>query len=145
MMERKKINIEELPRGNSYKVPEGYFSDLNHRIAEKVESHEQAEGIGLGKTLRRLSGFAVGFAAMALMAVVGFYFTGYRAQQQEQMSMTTEDFFFNVYHVTVDDILETGSRDSGSDADFVEAAYAYLDTFGYSSADIAELYEHNIN
>jgi len=128
-MTRKKFNIEELPKENHYKVPEGYFSDLNHLIMERVQGENAQEKVGLGTVLGRLSGFAVGFACIALLAMAGYYFTGYKAQMKEESSV--EDYFFSMYDVSIDDIIDIQDPESLSNAEFADAAMIYLDTYGY--------------
>ena len=137
-MERSKIDIEKMPRENRYKVPEGYFSDLNHRIMDQVEAQQEAGSIGFGGALRRMVGVVGGFAALVLIAVTGFYFTGYQTRQAE-IAMAG-DYDVNLHYVTIDDIMEWDADDSEADARFVEAAYAYLDTYGYNSSDLVDIY-----
>lgn len=135
-MENRKHNIEELPRDNraSYRVPEGYFAELNNTLCERAEKPVQG---GLWATFRSLTAFAGIFAIMVIMAITGFYFTGHQAQQSEVEQDAL--YFTELYHVTTDDIIDAEMEQiTGSGVLIADAAAEYLDTYGYSLIDITE-------
>lgn len=136
-MGRNKFDLEGMSRENRYKVPDGYFSDLNHRIMDRVARETASEEIGFGTVIRRLSGFAIGLSCMALLAVTGFYFTGSDAGQTEELSST--EYLMSMYDVTEYDILDVEEADRLSEENFAENVFAYLDTYGYGDYDIESL------
>lgn len=135
-MEKRINNIEDLPRDNraAYRVPDGYFSELNNLLRERVE--QPAQG-GIWATFRSMATFAAGFVAMVVLAITGFYFTGHQAQNVE--AEYDELYLTSLYDITVEDIISAEeTTDSTSSRLFADAAIDYLDTYGYNLADLTE-------
>lgn len=129
-MQKDRIDIEKFSREHPYKVPDGYFSDLNHRIMDRVEEQIQSdEAGGVWSTFRRMGTFAMGFAVMVIMATVGYYFTGHQASQNEQLDEAY--YLISMYDVTIDDILSVEQSDSLYNQSIAQAAIEYLDVYGY--------------
>lgn len=147
---------DKLRHRNPYRVPDGYFSELRNtlreRIADETAAASSATLGGGGGTLwgrvRRMVGFAAAFGCLVLLAMTGFYFTGYRAQQRElfaeQQNETSE--MLAVYRLYSEDLenidnylIDSEQRlQRGTDTDqteeevlFAEAVADYLDTYGY--------------
>lgn len=136
-MERNKFDLESMSRENRYKVPDGYFSDLNHRIMDRVAEETASKEISFWTALRRLSGFTIGFSCMVVLAITGFYFTGSNSGQMEELSST--EYLMSMYDVTEYDILDVEEADRLSEENFAENVFAYLDTYGYGDYDIESL------
>lgn len=144
---------DKLRHRNPYRVPDGYFSELRNtlreRIADETAAASSATLGGGGGTLwgrvRRMVGFAAAFGCLVLLAMTGFYFTGYWAQQRElfaeQQNETSE--MLAVYRLYAEDLeafdsyfIQTTEDEvlNGDDEQrtlFAEAVADYLDTYGY--------------
>lgn len=136
------------PKGNPYRVPDGYFAELRsglrERIAAETTESVEAEAIpmrGLWHRIRGIAGLSAAFGCLVLFATVGYYFTGYKAQQREQLtqhSQQADDLLG--YRLYTEDIeqLDTyaGSGDTAEENIlFAEAVTEYLDTYGYNPAE----------
>lgn len=135
-MENKMKNIEELKRDTraGYKVPEGYFSELNHKIV--ATSQQTAQG-GAWATLRSMTSFVMSFAVMVVIAITGYYFTGHQAQTQEYED---ENYYMiSLYDISTEDIIQAQELDSDTkNSQFADAAIDYLTTYGYDITEITE-------
>ena len=77
MSERKKIMLSDIPKGDSYSVPEEYFENLSKRIMQRIEAEEQKpldERRMVVRRSRRILGIVSLAAAMALFFGLGRYF-----------------------------------------------------------------------
>lgn len=127
-------SIEDIKRDNraGYRVPDGYFSELNQRVVDQAASQSQrAKGL---PAVRSMLSFVGGFAVMVVMAMTGYYFTGYSAinNQTEQDNM----MFVSLYDIEVDEIVsaedsQNESTEIQNKALLADAAYDYLTTYGY--------------
>ncbi|MDE5944674.1 MAG: hypothetical protein K2G93_03705 [Rikenella sp.] len=135
---------DKLRHGNPYRVPDGYFSELRNTLRERVAGETAAASSAtLWGRVRGLAGFATAFGCLVLLAMTGFYFTGYRARQREliaeQQNETSE--MLAVYRLYTEDLeefdsyfIETPADDGTGDEQrtlFAEAVTEYLDTYGY--------------
>lgn len=138
MMNRSK----ELKQSNPYRVPDGYFSDLRRTLRDRVAVEAAGEGEvrsvrSIWRQVRSLAGLATAFGCLVLLATVGFYWTGYRAQQRERLAMLDETSeMFAVYHLYSEDVESldaylTAVTDEAERTQFTEAVTDYLSTYGY--------------
>lgn len=132
-----RIDIETLKRTQkgSYTVPEGYFSDLNHRIVTCVAQSEQAPS-GFWSIFSRAATFAGGFAFFVLLATVGYYFTGYQALQTELNDSNM--VLLSLYDISDEEIMDLTLADASSDQLFTQAAVEYLSTYGYDEQSLVD-------
>ncbi|MEG2318888.1 MAG: hypothetical protein RSC07_00305 [Mucinivorans sp.] len=119
-----------------YRVPQGYFADLESRIKEKA-TEIQVDNSWWG-ALRGVAGFAGGFVVMVLLGATFYYFAGgNEAQQSKQMA--TIDQFIVVDGVSQEDIMATleptQAEDSLSSELFALAAMEYVELTGVSLSD----------
>jgi hypothetical protein len=68
-MEKKFTSLEDLPKRDSLKAPEGYFSSLGSRIDERLEARKQTKVFSL--TYRRLS-IAAAVAGLLCVGWLGY-------------------------------------------------------------------------
>lgn len=76
MSERKKITLSDIPKGDSYSVPEGYFESLSERVMQRIEAEEQSPVVVRRMVVRRnrrILGIVSLAAAMALFFGLGRY------------------------------------------------------------------------
>lgn len=134
-MDKKPHSIEDMPRDNrgAYRVPDGYFSQLNHQLKEAPLQPVQG---GVWATVRSMFAFVGSFAVMVVMAIVGFYFTGYQAQTNE--TTVDELYLFSLYDISDEDIMDSDDSSIVNSQIFADAAIDYLDTYGYNLTDILE-------
>ena len=69
------INSPNFNKKLPFTVPEGYFDSLPQRIQEQCVSSPEAVHTSWRTTFRSQLAFAAGFAALALLASLGYYFT----------------------------------------------------------------------
>lgn len=130
------------PKGNPYRVPDGYFAELRtglrERIAAEAAASEAQPVRGLWPRIKGIAGLSAAFGCLVLFATVGYYFTGYKAQQREQLAQSSQqaDDLLG-YRLYTEDIEELDTYTSGAEADednilFAEAVTEYLDTYGYN-------------
>lgn len=135
------------PEGNPYRVPDGYFAELRNGLRERVAPLSEAEAVprqSLWHRIRGIVGASAAFGCLVLLATVGFYFTGYKAQQREQLAMQEQAgemlLGYHVYSEDLEELDEYVSGDPAALADeqagFAEAVTEYLDTYGYSGAEL---------
>lgn len=98
-----KINLDQNQLKSPYRVPDGYFSDLNHAIIAGVESQSQQQPSGIRRYLR-LAGFAVCFASMVVGLTWGFRVIT-ETMTGEQSSLD-ESVMLSMYNITTEDILQ---------------------------------------
>lgn len=122
---------------NPYKVPEGYFRDLKYSIVEKAEQMQaEADAAAAARPrwrveLRSASVFAASFAAVAVLAITGYYFTGYKAQQTELMADGFDETYL-LYDLDEAQVLEYTSERSSDDSGLLaDASLDYLAAYGY--------------
>lgn len=122
-----------------YRVPDGYFSDLNHAIRCRVMEANEAETTyaarGIWGRMRGVAGAAGAFGCLVLLAMAGFYFTGYRAQVKEA---DEADLLlgYTLYSEDVESLattLQEGTEDNG--ALFALEVKEYLSTYGSGTLD----------
>lgn len=133
------------PEGNPYRVPDGYFAELRSTLRERVAPQSEAvPRQSLWHRIRGIVGASAAFGCLVLLATVGFYFTGYKAQQREQLAMQEQvGEMLLGYHLYTEDLEELDEYVSGDpaaladeQAGFAEAVTEYLDTYGYSGAEL---------
>ena len=76
MSEKKKITLSDIPKGDSYSVPEGYFESLSERVMQCIEAEEQNPVVVRHMVVRRnrrILGIVSLAAAMALFFGLGQY------------------------------------------------------------------------
>lgn len=141
---------KDLRHSNPYRVPDGYFADLRSTLRERVAEDLAAEGgaapaPGLWQRIKGVAGLSAAFGCLVLLAVTGFYFTGYKARQREQLAMqeeTAEMFLaYHLYSEDLEELDEYAAADPEAQAQdqalFAEAVTEYLDTYGYGGADLS--------
>lgn len=129
---------------NPYRVPEGYFRDLKYSIVEKADQM-QVEADAAAATrprwrveLRSASVFAASFAAVVVLGITGYYFTGYKAQQAELMADGFDETYL-LYDLDEAQIFEyTTARSEEQNSLLADASLDYLDAFGYPVSDDGE-------
>lgn len=138
---------KDLRHSNPYRVPDGYFSGLRDTLRERAAAETEAR-LALPPSwwqrIKGLAGLSAAFGSLVLLATVGYYFTGYRAQQRERLVRQEESAEALLgYHVYAEDLEELGeyvSDDPAAQAQervlFAEAVTEYLDTYGYGFADL---------
>lgn len=135
------------PEGNPYRVPDGYFAELRNGLRERVAPQFEAEVVSrpsLWHRIRGIVGASAAFGCLVLLATVGFYFTGYKVQQREQLAMQEQAGEILLgYHLYTEDLEELNEYISDDptvqaeeQARFAEAVTEYLDTYGYSGAEL---------
>lgn len=135
------------PVGNAYRVPDGYFAELRSTLRERVAPLSEAEAVprqSLWHRIRGIVGTSAAFGCLVLLATVGFYFTGYKAQQREQLAMQEQAGEMLLgYHLYTEDLEELDEYVSDDPTDqaeeqarFADAVTEYLDTYGYSGAEL---------
>lgn len=135
------------PEGNPYRVPDGYFAELRSTLRERVAPQSEAEVVhrqSLWHRIRGIVGASAAFGCLVLLATVGFYFTGYKAQQREQLAMQEQAgemlLGYHLYTEDLEELDEYVSDDPTVQAEeqalFAEAVTEYLDTYGYSGAEL---------
>lgn len=76
MSEKKKITLSDIPKEDSYSVPEGYFETLSERVVQRIEAEEQ-KSVDVRHMVvrrnRRILGIVSLAAAMALFFGLGRY------------------------------------------------------------------------
>lgn len=128
-------SIEDKKRDNraGYRVPDGYFSELNHKVIDQAAA--QSHSVKRMPAVRSMLSFVAGFAVMVMMAITGYYFTGHQAQNNEQEQ---DNFYFvSLFDVEVEEIIY--AQETATDqhnALLADAAYEYLTTYGYDISDI---------
>lgn len=132
------------PVGNPYRVPDGYFAELRSGLRDSVVTELEADTMpqkGLWRRVKGIAGLSAAFGCLVLFATVGYYFTGYKAQQREQLALQSQqsDDLLG-YRLYTEDIEEldtyTGSVESADEnLLFAEAVTEYLDTYGYNPAE----------
>lgn len=136
--------IEELRKtertqNGGYTVPDAYFSDLQARIMTRIEQQQEPEA-GFWSIFKRAVVFSLSFGCLVVLALTGYYFTGYQARNNE---IEADEFaLIDMYNVSTDDIVEMVDTQEESSVLFAEAAIEYLDTYGYGM--IADEYLDNI-
>ena len=136
---------EKLRHSHPYRVPDGYFAELRNTLRDRA-SASAAEACGRERgvwaRIRGLAGLSAAFGCLVLLAMVGYYFTGYRAQQREWMAAQNEvGEMLDGYSVYVEDVEgldEYWGVRKKSEEDvaeervlFAEAVTDYLATSGY--------------
>ncbi|WP_300828817.1 hypothetical protein [uncultured Rikenella sp.] len=141
-------------QGHPYRVPEGYFAELRNTLRERVAEDSAAERVSaVGGSrwgrLGRMAGLAGAFGCLVLFATVGFYFTGYRAQQREllaQEGQTSETLLgYRLYSEDIEELQDyLSDEDDGTQQTLLaEAVTDYLDIYGYGGVDLADLLEND--
>lgn len=138
-MNRINIDNEQLKEKNPYRVPDGYFSDLRYKLQDKI-AQEQAPATSTRGVWRRISGVAgamLSYVCLIMVALVGFYFTGYRAnlREIEENDMLT---YYTVYAEDLEDLLYDEFEDEAFEESgivFAQAVNEYLDIHGYGYLD----------
>lgn len=132
-------------RHNPYRVPEGYFSELRNNIREQISADValiQEPQVRLWVRVKSIAGFVAAFGCLVLFATIGYYFTGYQAQQRE--SSTTDEAVLAEalmsYQFTTEElevleqyVMDSPSVNASEEAQFAEDVTAYLDTYGYGA------------
>lgn len=122
-MNKEKINITDRKIKSAYRVPDGYFSDLHHKImlstADQIQNEEFETGSTRGGGWRRyfrLAGFAVSFAVMVVSFSWGFKVITERFdhnQSNNSYSTGYDLMLLSMYDITSNDIILT-SEDQNS-------------------------------
>lgn len=132
------------PKGNPYRVPDGYFAELRSTLRERVATELEADTMpqkGLWRRMRGIAGLSAAFGCLVLFATVGYYFTGYKAQQREQLALQSQQADDMLgYRLYTEDIEELDDYTGGVETAeenvlFAEAVTEYLDTYGYYPAE----------
>lgn len=130
---------------NPYRVPEGYFSELRNTLRERVAADVAAQLApppSLWQRVKGLVGLSAAFGCLVLFATVGYYFTGYKAQQREQMALQENDiteallayqFYSEDLEALEQYMTEDPEAEAAAQAQFVDDVTAYLDTYGYGA------------
>lgn len=106
---KQKIDLSDGCLRTPYRVPDGYFSDLNHSIMARVESDSMEQPRGVRRYLR-LAGFAVGFAAMVMGLTWGFRLI---TDSMTSDQITFDDsMILSMYDISSDDILLDAAQGS---------------------------------
>ncbi|MEG1075502.1 MAG: hypothetical protein RRY42_00160 [Mucinivorans sp.] len=128
-------------KGNSYKVPDGYFDELNRSLrtaAAQMEADAQQVSARpvFRVQLRSAAFFAASFVGLVVLAVTGYYFTGHSAHQQELThSYEQVAIYYDIDPIDMVDYMIPVSEESIEL--YASASRDYMDVFGYPS-DIYE-------
>lgn len=133
---------------NPYKVPEGYFDELNAKILQQtigtnggakwsVEFNPKKKSEGRGESFRSFMGFAAGFAIMVGLAWGGFYLMLGGEAQSSGDDMVNE----LLYSSTSESIYEAFEESDEDEDLFAEAVIEYVDMYGID--EIESLYAEN--
>lgn len=119
-------------KSTGYKVPEGYFDGLKGDIMATSRTM-QAQVLSDEKPtvrvqLRSALTFAASFAAMVVIAITGYYFTGHKASEKELAQNIDE--ITMLYGVDEYDIIELNIEQTDSPM-LAEASVEYLEVFGF--------------
>lgn len=119
-------------KSNGYKVPDGYFDSLKEEVLSTSRAM-QAQVLSNEKPtvrvqMRSALTFAACFAAMVVMALTGYYFTGHRANEKELAQNLDE--MTMLYGVDEYDIAELDIAQDNSPI-LAEASVEYLEVFGF--------------
>lgn len=140
-------NTPDTRPGNPYRVPDGYFAELRNTLRERAAAEAARGGAipmpTLWQRIRGIAGFSAAFGCLVLFAMAGYYFTGYKAGQREQLAMQEQTgemlLGYRVYTEDLEELDEyatdtiAGAEDQ---ARFAEAVTEYLDTYGYGGTDL---------
>lgn len=99
---KQKVDLSDNHLRSPYRVPDGYFSDLNRAIEARVANEYQVQPVGARRYLR-LAGFAVGFAAMVMGLTWGFRIIT-DSMTSDQVSFD-ESMILSMYDISSEDIL----------------------------------------
>lgn len=131
---------QELRHRNPYQVPEGYFSDLNNSIRARIAEQKGVDEVytvggirGWFQKAKGMAGFALTFSCLVMFAMVGYYFTGYQAQQREFENDPL--LGYTVHSEDIELLLGNDLDEEEGQAVFAQAVTEYLDTFGYGFVD----------
>lgn len=136
------------PKGHPYRVPEGYFAELRNTLREQAATENvPVAGRGRWGRIGRMAGLAGAFGCLVLFATVGFYFTGYRAQQREWMALEEQAnetlLGYRLYSEDIEELQDylSEENDGTQQTLLAEAVTDYLDIYGYSGVDFSDLLE----
>lgn len=121
---------------NPYKVPEGYFRDLKYSIVEKAEQMQAEVDEAAARPrwrveFRSAAVFAASFAAVVVLGITGYYFTGYKAQQTEMLAESF-DATYLLYDLDESQIEQYTTQRSDEENDLLaDASLDYLAAYGY--------------
>ena len=128
---------------NPYRVPDGYFSDLRHTLRERIAADVEAQMASpptLWQRVKGLVGFAAAFGCLVLFATIGYYFTGYQAQQPEQLALQQDDvtealLAYQFYSEDLEALelymTEDPEVEAQQQEQFAADVTEYLDRYGY--------------
>ena len=130
--------VEEQKTNNGgYKVPDGYFEQMRAQVMGQVRELEAERAAAAARKVpawRSAAAFAASFAALVVLAVGGFYLTGYQAQKQEVAAAAADQAMW-LYEVEEIDLYELdAAKQEPAKAVLAEAAIDYLETFGSLSS-----------
>ncbi len=132
-----------MERGEPYKVPEGYFEQLNARILQQTVERDGADGkvVDFSKVApakrtynyRGLASFAACFAALVAIAWGGFYLIAGDAMQHSADDL---DAFYSEQIYGISDEVFYEEILNEDDEYFADAALEYLDNYSISTAEL---------
>lgn len=113
------------PKQSGYRVPEGYFDQMRAQVMGRVSQMEQ-RGQMVRPAWRSAVAFAASFVGLVVLAVGGYYLTGYSSRQTELAAAQEEEvmLFYELEEEEFYDIPEFNS------AMLADAAIDYLEIFG---------------
>ncbi|HVN58544.1 MAG TPA: hypothetical protein VMT63_09625 [Bacteroidales bacterium] len=95
--------LKDISKQNPFRVPEGYFENLNSRIVGKAMGEVQNPDPGKRTIVRNLRIYILAAASVAILAVAGyavFHFPGY----EKKDIYTSENIIVNNNSLDVNDI-----------------------------------------
>jgi hypothetical protein len=111
-MEKKFNNLEDLPKRDSLKAPDGYFSSLASRIDERLEARKETKSVFL--MYRRLS-IAASVAGILCVGWLGYKvaFTPAKTAERLLAEIPVHDLqlYLSADDVEVEDLLAVATED----------------------------------
>lgn len=144
----KKIRLEDIPKKNPYRVPEGYFDSFNDRLRDKIQSEEEKPVRNLRFMLRSNLALAAAILAFALISYFSFRLISAGRIDQETRNLTYTEFLeeeiFSLDEELLLDAYEqidktgSGTEESQESEDYSEEIIQYLSA---EDIDLSLIYE----
>ncbi len=138
MGEKKPIKLSEIPKTDVFRTPEGYFEDLQDRIAERIAKPEGKQVFFMRPVVRNISLAAAAVIAILIVALPLMLDKPTPSAEQLIAKLSAEDCLYYLQHSD----METAEILSIVDTDnlFVENEQA-LPPAEMSEEDLELLYE----
>ena len=137
MTGKNNIKLEEINKGNPFKVPENYFENFSSRMADKISQTEAAKTPATAHAwLRPKMAFAVAFAGLAIILVVGSLFFNLRGKPMSSGEMMEAYKYSAIQDVTDEQLAQMLNKtDEQQVTDSVKQAREKQEIIDYLSKD----------